>query len=307
MQLNDSYHHKDATPIFKSDRIMENQNFASIYLDAHKTRLRGLDAIYLLCQLIRKLQQHRGASLAVLAGDTIFESRLHALQGPIYENMAKIQNEGVGLIDQCRWAQIVSEWFTVKRQWRKDSVVQNFELHSHVITQINDLIWQVAKNSDPRIESDPILKELGQYLFRGVLDVIEILGKLRGLSTHVAVLGECETDFGLRISFLRRQLDTASANSHAQLQSLPTRFKDPLLLRIGSYRCHAIERSLCAMIDQDIIGKGPVKATSDQVFGLATQAIDAYVAVLTTGLQMMRTELDDNLKMWVEKRVMPAQ
>lgn len=301
MHYNDNYYQKEVKAIFGSDPSMENQNFAAIYLEAHQVRLRGLDLIYSLCQLIRKLQQHRGASLAVLAGDTIFESRLHALQAPIYENMAKIQNEGQGLIDQRRWAQVVSEWFTVKRQWRKDSVLQNFELHSHVIAQIIDLIWQVAKVSDPRIETDPVLKELGQYLFRSVLDVIEILGKLRGLSTHVAVLGVCENDYALRISFLRRQLDTESSAAHAQLLTLPVRFKDPLLLRIGTYRCHTIERTLCDMVDHEILGKGPVKTSSDHIFGLATQAIDAYVTVFTTGLQLMRTELDENLKMWVEK------
>jgi len=302
MQTNDSYYRKDVKALFSSDPNMEKYNFAAIYLEAHQARLRGLDLIYSLCQLIRKLQQHRGASLAVLAGDTIFESRLHALQGPIYENMAKIQNEGAGLIDQRRWSQIVSEWFTVKRQWRKDSVLQNFELHSHVIAQIIDLIWQVAKTSDPRVENDPVLKELGQYLFRSVLDVIEILGKLRGLSTHVAVLGECENDYALRISFLRRQLDSESATAHNLLRALPVRFRDPLLLRIGTYRCHAIEHSLCDVIDNEILGKGPIKTSSDHIFGLATQAIDAYVTVFTTGLQLMRTELDENLKMWVEKR-----
>ena len=82
---------------------MNSRNKVRKAFAAHQTRQRCLKLCQECLALVSHLQQHRGTTLAILAGDEFFESRLMAIKRNIVAAMHRVQLLRGEFIDEMQW------------------------------------------------------------------------------------------------------------------------------------------------------------------------------------------------------------
>ncbi len=101
--------------------------------------------------LLMEAQKHRGTSMAMLEGDAKFESRvLHeqAVIQRLLEVTAQINLQCAEIIPAEKWQRVERDWQDLVQNWSDDTVITNFELHSHFIECILKLVWKLVEAAD---------------------------------------------------------------------------------------------------------------------------------------------------------------
>ncbi len=262
-----------------------------------------------LLHLMADIQRHRACSLAILSGNVSFEAQVRSLNRKINARLSYLdaQPELTEILDQREWDNVLGEWKVVGYGWRKDNVLHNFELHSHLVEKILNIVresgrWVLRSGNYSEAIADHYLGHaVFEYVFSTHLYRIETLGKLRGLGTH-AVNGECGDDMRIRINYL---LQSAR---HEQLAA-----RDFFAVQTGS-----VMRNIPALLDvqrtENLFNEwlelmagvvaGTVEtgdATSTRAFGMASSVIDAHLAVTEQVLAYLQLAIEEMLEAVLEE------
>ena len=171
-----------------------------------------------LIPLIIAIQQHRGASLALLEGDESFHDQVHMLRQDVSRRFDVIRqlNTSLGEVisdSQCHANHETWEAFISK--WREDGVIGSFDFHNALLERLLQVVWQIVEDAsyfyptrsttlsssgvlNPLVDTQPAdtRKRDHQLIVRLVTKdiplLIENIAKARGLSVHLAVHGRCE-------------------------------------------------------------------------------------------------------------------
>ncbi|MEH6814413.1 MAG: hypothetical protein V7677_17910, partial [Motiliproteus sp.] len=273
------------------------------------------------------VQQHRGLSMAVLAGDSGFEREFELLQLQLDRRIAVLESfaaQSSHLLTETEQVNLVNAWMTLKSGWQEDQVMDNFELHCHFIDQLLLLMNQLARRlerpmSDHLRESGSgfkaeswvnstgngqhLIKQLGLLAFvcKQMPDLIELVAKVRGLATHAMIVGRCEARYGQKLRYLlgcakaqREKLNLGiirvSETAREQIPSLPM---------IKTY-----DIKLLYMIDKverEVLTSNVIVDDQHQFFELGSQIIDVYVGVVNQGLDMLQCWQEQQLEEWLVK------
>ena len=286
---------------------------------------RRLDAIHLIKQinqLVKVVQKHRGLTMAVLAGDNLFEHERDSLQCQVDRRIAILEAfaaQSRDLLVPKERARIHNAWSTLKTDWQDDDVIDNFELHYHFVDQLLNLMTQLAKQLERpisdylagmtgapgggagRVNNHLAFRQLGLLVFvcKQMPDMVELVAKIRGLATHAIVSGACDylNDRKLRYLLqctkaqnekLRVQMGRMSESIKAHIASLPM---------IKTYDLKLM--FLLNSVEQDVLGGGRISTDRRQLFELATQIINVYVDVIAEGLELLQLWQEHQLEDWL--------
>ena len=155
-------------------------------------RLKALDLVKALYDQVRVIQQHRAATNGALAGNPFFESKTRILAREVnnrFKELNRMMEDRPELHNNLVWSDVNNAWQTVHLQWRHDEVIENFELHSHLVKQILSYIAEVGHKAEGLIETNFHNRALSHYVFEDLPWFIELLGQIRALGTSAAVVG----------------------------------------------------------------------------------------------------------------------
>ncbi len=264
----------------------------------HQTRQQGLDLCKVLLELIQNLQQHRGATLAVLGGDYFFETRILALEPHILKALRSLDRNPGHFLDPVEWRHLYSEWFTVHRQWRQDNAIHNFELHTHLIQEVQKQIWAVATGSG-HADHDLNHQHTARLTLLDLPQLMEHVAQLRGLATHAAAGGFCDPEFRVRLDYLGREI-----SSQFEYLEQALIHQEGLDTRLGRqcprvFDCRARWTKLKVRVEQEILAVASVEASPDAVFAEASLLISHLYGLTLTGLRQLRTSLDTDIQQWI--------
>lgn len=224
----------------------------------------------LLLRLLGLLQQHRGASAALVSGDHSFAERRRTLQGEIDGLWPAITEAARRETAQARPCFTVNEWAVFQHKWGKlieglgqSSAADLIHLHTQMISRLLD--W-LAALGEARIEA-----VAGRQLPTGLVSdyvhrlpaLAECLGQARALGTSVAVTGQCSPVARVRLGFLI---------ARAESLLLATRRSDRPR---SAERAQLAVEELLAMLRKHILDGGRVSVGAQDYFAAATRAIDA--------------------------------
>ena len=116
----------------------------------------------------RVIQQHRAATNGALAGNPFFESKTRVLAREVnnrFKELNRMMEEVPELLTPSVWDDVNNAWQTVHLQWRQDEVIENFELHSHLVKVILNYIADIGNKAECLIETDFHSKALAHYVF----------------------------------------------------------------------------------------------------------------------------------------------
>lgn len=270
-----------------SDSANDGQT-TEVHYERYKRRTDGLVLIRCAIDLLNLIQQHRASSLGVLGGTSHFQSRTTYLQQQIQTRLSEI-HQARHFRDQQRWRAIVTEWYTIRQHWHRDTPLDNFELHNFLIEQLTQLTWDIAKQSDLLGHNrDSYLP--GEFAFNHLTKYIESLGMLRGLSVYVAATGECQRSYTLRLSHLLQICQEKFAHHQTTLAQLPKPVTQELQRKYSPQEGVRLTNQFFNMVECHILNTEQIQISSDDVLMHATRAIEYELALLGRFLRLLELQ-----------------
>jgi hypothetical protein len=108
------------------------------YYQFYRRRQDALNLIRQLNRAIKAAQRHRGMSMGLLGGNELFKEEFYQLEHQLERRILALQalaQASKGLLSERDQQNLRSAWVTISRDWQEDSVIDNYELHCHLIEQ----------------------------------------------------------------------------------------------------------------------------------------------------------------------------
>lgn len=269
---------------------------------AHRTRQLGLALCKQLIDLTLEFQKHRGCTLAILSGDHFFETQLFSIQRDITELLQRFEVERREFLTLAEAKHILQEWVCIRRLWRKDSIQQNFLLHSNLIGELLKSVWVVAQRTEQGSDNARP-DELTTLCLRDWPQIIEVAAQARGLATHVAVSQNQDPQIQSRIRFLGAQLTELNAVLLARMKSINHDFActiEATMVRT-EYARHLDEFQ--HSLEFEILGnrrKSARAVDADHIYTLGSHVVSAAHQIMLAGLKRLEKTMSPELTAWVQ-------
>ncbi|GAA6134112.1 hypothetical protein NBRC116188_09010 [Oceaniserpentilla sp. 4NH20-0058] len=267
-------------------------------------RIKALDLVKSLFEQVRVVQQHRAATNAALAGNPFFESKTRVLAREINSRFKEIERQQEGcpeIIESRQWQDTRNAWQTVHLQWRQDEIIENFELHSHLVKQMLDYITILGNKAECLIETGSQHQALSHYVLNDIPSFIELLGQIRALGTSTAVVGVMDEACEMRVRFLMGQLAKQQTKVKQQAQHLSQEALEITSSLIDALLCEPKLERLTGIVMHDLLSGRDIVTSADEIFTLSTSIIDAHYNVMNEGLRLLRLSMDKRMQAWVSR------
>lgn len=282
---------------------VDMSNLAALHQN-QQLRIKALDLVKSLFEQVRVVQQHRAATNAALAGNPFFESKTRVLAREVnsrFKELERQQQECLEVIDSRQWEDICNAWQTVHLQWRQDEIIENFELHSHLVKQLLSYISVLGNKVEDLIETGSQHQALNHYVLNDVPSFIELLGQIRALGTSTAVVGVMDDACEMRLRFLMGQLQKQQIKVKQQAQHLSQEALNITSSLIDALLCEPKLERLSGIVMHDLLSGREIVTSADEIFTLSTQIIDAHYNVMNEGLRLLRLSMDKRMEAWVSR------
>lgn len=282
------------------------------------------DALLLIKQLIhmiKAVQRHRGMSMGMLGGNTLFKDDFYRLQTQLAQRLElfiafALRTEN--LLSARDKENLQSAWLTISHDWQQDSVIDNYELHCHLIEQLLGLLATLAKQLEQPIaaliaSNEPTVihaagtvypnrfkqLEVLHFSTRLMPAVAEQIGRIRALATYTAALGYCNADHASKLRYVIQCTKVNNEKLRHQAKRMEGILdKDsPLLSQLKSYEIKLT--FLLNMVEQDVLKEDKVLADSNRLFEIATDIIDMYLHIVDEGVTLLERWHQDEIENWL--------
>jgi len=267
-------------------------------------RLKALDFIKALFEQVRVVQQHRAATNGALAGNPFFESKTRILAREVNSRFKELEfqlHQTHEIFDIRQWSEIRNAWQTVHLQWRQDEILENFELHSHLVKQMLRYIAGIGGKAEGLIQTNFQHQALGVYVFDELPCFIELVGQVRALGTSACAIGAMDAGSEMRLRFLMGQMNKQMVKIKAQAQCLSKEALEITTSLINALLCEPKLERLLSMVQQDLLSGKDIATPADDLFTLSTSIIDAHYNVMSEGLRLLRLNMDKRMQAWVSR------
>lgn len=284
-------------------------------------QLNGLMLIRMLNPLIIACQQHRGASTVLLEGNSSFHPLVTALQLDIRKRLHAVRaiNREYGyIIPERAVMEIELEWDVVVQEWSKDTVITNFDFHSHLIERLLGFMWDITQkaghffspvasvvSADFQLDGSgvPVIQNSSRkgiqikksdhhavvaIVIRDIPELIETIAKVRGLATHTTVSSHCDKDHQLRLSTLLADMNHQKEKLSKSLRPLHHYMLSGIPALVDTLLHEHKLSQLIDMVNQEIIGRSKISLDSHQLFSFVTEIIEIYCAVVEQGIVLIQ-------------------
>jgi len=292
------------------------------FTDLFHQRLDALNLIKQLIHITKAVQRHRGMSMGLLGGNALFREDFARLQHQIAERLnlfIAFATRGNQLVPQRDQENLQSAWLTISHDWQEDSVIDNYELHCHLIEQLLGLLAVLAKqleqpiaallantNEPTQIHATTTIYpnrfkqlEVLHFSTRLMPAVTEQIGRIRALATYTAALGYCDADYASKLRYVIQctRVNNEKLRHQAKRMEGILEKDSPLLNQLKSYEIKLT--FLLNMVEQDVLKDGKLVADSNRLFELATDIIDMYLNSVDEGTALIERWHHDEIENWI--------
>ena len=285
----------------------------------HNQRVVRLDLLVTILYLARFIQRHRGATLALLGGDESFRHQVHALQ-----HQTSAQFEYLQCINGCAdqpladndFEQLNLGWVTIIKDWENDDLQQSFEFHSHLL----ELIIRLSRTLSEEILATPAgledndalrsrvdnsftypLHNLTQTCVLDLYELVEYLARIRGLGTHMAVVGEADKEMGSRVAFWLQEFRYRKERFDQNIQLVSSQYL-PCIPGLKSLPNLNMKLNyFISLLGHEMTSERSFKVPSHKLFLMGTEIIDGHLAVMDQANAVVRDQLYAMNQMLLER------
>jgi methyl-accepting chemotaxis protein len=179
-------------------------------IKSSRAELVGISAIKPVQRQIQFLQQHRGMSQGVLAGNEAMKEKRAAKEKEISDVVKAVEaTMAADLVSSKAWKDIVAEWSSIKSEGLDWTGVESFSRHTILIEKtlmfMADIADHYSLTVDPDIDS--------YYLIDTVMNkapvALERLGQMRAMGTGILTKKQMHDPQKIKFSALMAELNGA--------------------------------------------------------------------------------------------------
>lgn len=293
------------------------------FCELYRQRQDALNLIKQLVQMIKAVQRHRGMSMALLGGNTLFRDEFERLQHQLERRLMSLQTFAAhtnNLLSEREQENLHSAWVTISRDWQHDSVIDNYELHCHLIEQLLGMLASLAKQLEQPVSnlvnnhSDVAVAnvdggaypnrfrhlEILHFSMRLMPSVVEQIGRIRALSTYAAAMGHCDSHHDGKLRYVIQCTRVNNEKLRHQAKRLEGILENDigLLSQLKSYEIKLM--FLLNMVESDVLNNGKITTDSNRLFSVATDIIDVYLKVIEDGIQLVIRWNEEDIETWLQ-------
>jgi hypothetical protein len=279
--------------------------------DGFRLNQNVINYIQQMIHLLADIQRHRACSLAILSGNLSFDAMATSLERKIRARLVYLdsQTDLTEVIDQYEWDNVLNEWNVVGYGWRQDNMQHNFELHSHLVEKILNIVrdagrWVLRSGSYSEDVANHYLgHQIFEFIFAQHLYQTETLGKLRGLGSCISHSGNItDNTLRMRIEFLLQCAKQEQAASQILLTARAATISRYIPAMIDIQRTVSVFQEWVAVLTDLVQGKTEItEAVSQQVFDLASAVIDARLLLTEQVLAYLQLAMEEMLETLLEE------
>lgn len=300
-----------------NDAIFER--FSSLYRQRQDT----FALIRQLVQLIKAAQRHRGMSMALLGGNRMFRADFDRLQLQLERRLLVLQAFAANsqMLSERERENLHSAWVTISHDWQQDSVIDNYELHCHLIEQLLGIVASLSRALEQPVstlvgqpeagtETEP--EEAGlpnrvqhlemlHFSTRMMPAVVEQIGRIRALASYAAALGHCDSHHDGKLRYVIQNTRVNNEKLRHQTRRLDGLIGDKFT-PLGQLKSYELKLMfLLNMVETDVLTGGQIQADSNRIFSVATDIIDVYLQVVESGIQLLSHWQENDLEYWLQQ------
>ncbi|WP_317930994.1 hypothetical protein [Halioxenophilus sp. WMMB6] len=287
----------------------------------YNERLLALSLIKQISHLCRDIQRHRGLGMSLIAGYEEFEPDFTSLQLQVGRRMKALQAfslQSNNLLSSTQLEKLSAAWTVIERDWQGDSVMENFEYHSHFIEQLLQLMMNLARFLERPVatefgESAPVatrnveprkqqINQVGLLVFvcNQLPSLVELVAKIRGLATLAASRGSQDELESSKLRYFIQGTRVQHEKVRSQADRLLEITRDAIrnLPLIKAYEFKLM--FLLTTVEKEILEPKLINMNSRQLFDLATETIDVYLKVVDEGLTQLQLWQEESLEQWFQ-------
>jgi hypothetical protein len=294
-------------------------NFCALYRQRQDTLL----LLRQLVQMIKAVQRHRGMSMALLGGNNLFQSEFDRLQQQLEHRLLSLQalaKQTDELLSERDQDNLRSAWVTISHDWQQDSVIDNYELHCHLVEQLLGMLAILGKQLEQPVSilvDNPGTPPLGgidgarypkrfrnlevlHFTTRQMPAVIEQIGRIRALATYAAAIGHCDSHHDGKLRYVLQNTRVNNEKLRHQTKRLENILEHEVSL-LGPLKSYEIKLAyLLNTVEQDILAQRKITANSNRLFNVASDIIDVYFKVVDDGLNLLSRWQEDDMENWLQ-------
>lgn len=178
----------------------------------------GLKWAVLLREFLENVQKHRGMSTGFIKGEASLEREIESLQKKITRDIHNIEVCGDWVKESDRWVGIIEHWRRLSIRFKRFDAADNLNQHQWMIQNTLYLIEDMA-DEHALIKLASNEREL-EFLWKDLLQTIELIGQARAIGTGVAAAGSCGSVERIRMNYLVKKI---KQNTEVILDYVPER------------------------------------------------------------------------------------
>lgn len=300
----------------------DTETFAS-FCSLYRQRQDALLLMTQLMQMIKFIQRHRGMSMGLLGGNSMFRDEFDRLQVQLERRLLSVQalaRQTNELLSERDQENLLSAWASISHDWQLDSVIDNYELHCHLIEQLLGMLATLGKQLEqpvsslierpneapvPNIDGSNYPKrfrhlEALHFTTRQMPAVIEQIGRIRALATYAAAIGRCDAHHDGKLRYVIRCTRVNNEKLRHQTKRLDS-ILDPNVNLLSQLKSYEIKLAfLLNMVEQDILTGKKITADSKRIFTVASDIIDVYFRVVEDGLRLLGQWQEEDMENWIQ-------
>ena len=295
-----------------------NSDIFERYYGLYRRRQDALNLIRQLNRTIKTAQRHRGMSMGTLGGNDMFRDDLNQLQTELGRRVLLLQamtRANNGLLSERDRENLQNAWITISRDWQEDSVIDNYELHCHLIEQslamlaslsreleqpIHEALGEASADSDINVYPSRFKHlEVLHFTTRLLPAVVEQIGRIRALGTYAAAAGFLDDHHDSKLRYVIQCTRVNNEKLRHQIKRLESILEQDigLLSQLKSYELKLM--FLLNMVETDILHEGAMNSDSTRIYNLATDIIDVYLSIVDNGIDLINQWHDADMDQWL--------
>lgn len=245
---------------------------------AQKERL-GVQYLTPLREIMRNLQQHRGLSASLLAGDAAAAEKIEAKQKQLTDAIAKIDEVdaklGRELNTSEKWKAVKSHWDGLRTKYRGLGVKDSLREHTALIAEITDLMAYVADTSNLTLDPDLDSYYVMDTVVVRLPAITESLGQARAAGAAVATKGSATADDRAQLAVLHGSIE-AGLTAVVRGLDIAANQNEGFKRRLGSKVSDSKQAvdNFTALLKQKLINAEKIDLNSKEYFAAASSVID---------------------------------